>query len=588
MGGGVGERRVKGALLCCLLVGNYVSSESASAAPLKATGSVSISNTSTQAGGVSSSTRLLTGSVATDGYIYQPWLVTWGGGVSLSRNVSGASGSESHGNVLSGRLDSSVLPRSRFPLAVGYSVTDSRVEMQSEASPDGRLSDSRVRLLTIRQNFSTVSGNLISGWYNRADWQSTGVTENRAVSQSIGGNTSWRSQSQSLTLTGSAFNSENYSNSSSTDSANVSVSHNLTPQPQSGISSMVTLTSNNVSSGSRVTSDTRNLTATSNFYWRPDYRPASVSGSVNIRDSQSSGRDGAQSVGLNIGMSYAVSRSVRAYAGINGSVNQSGDARTAASSQSVGVNYTPEYIYIGKAVYNWGTGLSASNSVTQGSENSAGYWSLGGNFNHGLQRSWQLASQQVISQSFGQGVTGSWADTGQRPTGLSHSLRTSWTHSGENSTTTGWVAVTDTRQIGADTQSSGASANELRPATQTIQAQTLSASLRRTQNIDRLSRLSADITINASNMNGKTGNVSTSGTGEYSHSRLFGVYQLRFRSNLVLSQASVTQGSQLMTSRWDNRIDYSVGLMTLSTAFNMVQSGGASSRTLMFQMTRRF
>lgn len=559
------------------------------AAPLNLSGSVSINSTSTQAGGITNTARYLTGSLAASSYIYQPWLMTWGASGSVNRNVSESGSAQSRGVIVTGGLETAILPRSRFPLSLDYRVTDSAIQMQSEATPDGRLSDNRTNMLTVRSNISMLSGSMVSAWYNKTDWASTGVVDSRSTAESIGANTSWRSTIQTLSLSGSAFKSENFNNATVAENSNVSLSHSLSPQPQSGLSTLLTYTTNSNSVGSSLTTDTSAMNATSNFYWRPDYRPVSLSGAVSMRDSQMANGVGAQNLGVNVGLNYTVSRALRAFVNFGGSINQSNDIRSGTATQALGVNYAPESLYLGKSSYNWGAGLSLNNNISRGAGLDNSLWALNGNMNHNLSRSWQLAQRQTLTLTGSQGLALPWREDGQQPIGLSNSVRTSWSHSGEDSTTTAWASVTDTRQLG-DGQSSmdASSSSEFRPVTAPT-TQMLTASLRRTQNLNRLSSLSADITMNARRQSGQNNQpVSTSGSAEYGHSRLFGVYQLRFRSILVLSQASATQGPQTLTSRLDNRVDYSIGLMTMSAAFNVVQSGKAESRMLIFQMTRRF
>lgn len=558
------------------------------AAPLNMTGNVSLSSISTQSSDVTVTNRFVAGNLAANSYIYQPWLVTWNGSASVSRNTSESDGtSGSRGTVTTGAIDAGILPRSRFPLTIGYRVSDSAVQALSEASPDGRLTDARSKMLTVRQSYSMIDGAALAAWYTRNEWTSTGgINANNSLSEAAGANTMARTQSQSITFAATAFKTENRQAGSHSENTNLSISHQYTPQPQSGLTTLITMLTNSNSQNNAVLSDGRSISATSNYYWRPDYRPISLNGGMVARDQQMSGGNSAQALSVNLGMSYTFSRSLRAHAGVGASINQTGDVRSGMANQSVGLAYTGDSIYLGKASYSWGTSMGAGNTMSRGAGADSDKWSVNGGFNHTLQRSWQPTERQVFTLAGSQGVTQSWADTGRSTTTLSNSLRTNWSHNNEDSSTTAWMSISDARQLGDE--QTAASSVTVSPGSTATATQTLTASVRRTQNVNRLSNFVADLTMNARRQEGSSASVGTNGTAEYNHSRLFGVYQLRFRTALVLSQASATQGSQLITSRWDNRLDYNIGMMSLGASFNVVQSGSAKSRALMFQMTRRF
>jgi hypothetical protein len=80
----------------------------------------------------------------------------------------------------------------------------------------------------------------------------------------------------------------------------------------------------------------------------------------------------------------------------------------------------------------------------------------------------------------------------------------------------------------------------------------------------------------------------TSATGRvtYQHMRLFGLTNLHFQSDLSLSQASTDEGAN--RDEWENRLDYTIGLVTASLSYRILNDGVNDSRLLYFRVMRRF
>ena len=80
----------------------------------------------------------------------------------------------------------------------------------------------------------------------------------------------------------------------------------------------------------------------------------------------------------------------------------------------------------------------------------------------------------------------------------------------------------------------------------------------------------------------------TSATGQinYQHMRIFGVPRLQFQSDLRLSQASTDEGAN--RDEWENRLDYSIGLVTASLSYRFLNDGVNDSKLLYFRVMRQF
>ena len=80
----------------------------------------------------------------------------------------------------------------------------------------------------------------------------------------------------------------------------------------------------------------------------------------------------------------------------------------------------------------------------------------------------------------------------------------------------------------------------------------------------------------------------TSATGQinYQHMRIFGVPSLQFQSDLRVSQASTSEGAN--RDEWENRLDYTIGLVNTSLSYRILDDGVNNSKILYFRVMRRF
>jgi hypothetical protein len=84
-------------------------------------------------------------------YIWQPWFVTTEGGVNFSRITRAGGTTEGDGKILGGDVKVGLLPASRYPSAISYSKSDSRV--------DGNLgSDFTAERINVAQALSLENG----------------------------------------------------------------------------------------------------------------------------------------------------------------------------------------------------------------------------------------------------------------------------------------------------------------------------------------------------------------------------------------------------------------------------------------------
>ncbi len=163
-------------------------------------------------------------------------------------------------------------------------------------------------------------------------------------------------------------------------------------------------------------------------------------------------------------------------------------------------------------------------------------------------------------------------DTAHR---LDHSGSLAWNQSAWGGTTLLQLTLSDSRNFGdADDEQ-----------------QLVNFQASRTQNINRRSSLSGHLTLQTVRRDfagGSNDGTVTTTTAQinYQHAQLFGVPRLAFASDLRLSEASTDEG--LDRNEWENRLDYSIGLVNSSLSLRLIDNGDDSSSLLYFRVTRRF
>ena len=197
---------------------------------------------------------------------------------------------------------------------------------------------------------------------------------------------------------------------------------------------------------------------------------------------------------------------------------------------------------------------------------------------HDANRSWmndkksaalRFGWSQAVNASFESG------DEDANSQRLDHSVNIGWDSYGARDSTYSQLTVSDARTLG-DRESD---------------QQLVNLQLSRTQNISRRSSLTGNITaqsVRQSFAGQDEGEVSTTTTGaiNYQLSRVFGIPRLRYGFDVRVSRASRESGVD--RSEWENRLDYSVGLVDTRASWRLIDAGEQDYTLVYFQVTRRF
>jgi hypothetical protein len=286
-----------------------------------------------------------------------------------------------------------------------------------------------------------------------------------------------------------------------------------------------------------------------------------------------------QSGNLNLGASYGLSPEARVYGSANLNSGQVQGARTSSSSETVGASYTPATVEFGLWRYGWAASAAATNS-TGGPDSGRQFTTQA---NHRISRAWQLASGAGVGMDATQGVNvTSGARSISAPGGglsrqVTHGGALWWNPTANPSAAMLRLSATDSRTLDGRQE-----------FFQMINLQ-MSSSL----STGRYSSWTGSLTIQAVRQGALVedpllaawappkGFVSTSGGSvTYSHTRVFGVRNLRFISDLRLNNLSLLPVPGTLqeheTEAWENRLDYLIGRTRLRLGTLIGRSTGVA------------
>lgn len=544
--------------------------------PMTYSGSVSYNYGYSKADQAESETTTLSTTIAGTGFIWQPWFVTLGVGLSvgLSESNSNTSGSGAASTVTSGNLQFTVFPQSRFPFVLSLSRTDSRLENTGTSfSADSHTVNTRIYLS------QTYYGR--SGYIARVSWDHNKLDSERSTSKNDSINASFRGRHAKHSYSASAgyTRSERSSSRLKPSTTRLELQHNYIPSTELGVNSNTSYTRNDTGQGGN-SAIFENVQVSSVFGWRPVDRPYTVSGGARVASSDSGTGSESKSMATNIGASYQFTRSLRLIANALVSVSESAGTKAVSSSESANMNYFSQQFFVGGFSWNWNSalGLSNSNNDIDGVKDSQqnGSISLGHSFN----RIWAIGRVSTLNFAFTQnGSISKSSELDQPIYGLGHGAGLGWSRRTATSGTFANMSVSDSRTTGEDSTT----------------FQQLSYQLTQRNTLSRVSSLSANIVYQTSRQDlpesqGESTNPETlSGSATYTNSRMFGIYPLRFSTTLSYNKRLSGGAKDAARTQSESRLDYRVGLLTTALTLRIMQvEGGTTSESIIFTLTRTF
>lgn len=569
-------------LLCCALLW----SAGVMASPVDMSGSVGYSYRSLNTDLSDSTSNQLLGILRASSYIWQPWFATAEGGVTMALDNSDLSDSQngirsatSKSKVFSGDAVLNVLPESQTPFRLSYQATDSRVDDTTIDNPLIRLSgeDYKTTNLDVRQSYITDAGHRIQARYGNRTWDSD--VNGTYTDDTVGLELDYKPAGQRLLARANVENVDQSRTDRHQDNLLVDVNHYYYPTDALRVDSTASLynldTTFDGATGLVDTTVTDIAQASSFLFWRPVDQRWTVSGGV--RAMEMKGHDTAQasdqrSFSGTAGAFYQYTQRLRFDGSATFTKADVTGASQGSSSEHLGTLYQSDLADLKGFTYQW----FASGAVDNQDDPDTSQQSLTLSLGHDAEKTWWTGQASTIRFSINQSInedlqTGG-ADSINR---LDHSATLGWNQAAWNGTTLLQLTVADSRDLGGQGDAQ----------------QLVNFQASRQQNISRLSSLSGDLTLQTVRRDftgGPNNRTETSATGQinYQHLRVFGVTNLQFQSDLRLSQASTSEGAD--RNEWENRLDYTIGLVDTSLSYRILDDGVNNSKILYFRVMRRF
>lgn len=561
---------------------------------------------STSDGQVSSGTQLQTDLQART-YIWQPWFIQLSGGLGLSL---GRAASLNDGEVASrngslgvtGRLQMTAFPSSRFPFEARLSASDTR------STGETLVSNFRVWRFGLNQQYRPLSGDdsyVVNLDYSRAE-ASDGV---RDTLLSLEASSQHRWIDHSLD-TVAAFNTNRRSDSEGSSRAGtVSARHGFQPDSAFSADTLAMWTSTRLDVPgfqNRTTFGTDLLQVASTFSWRAredDWlysatAPVTLGGSLRVAESaQDFGGGSARSRLLNAsaGIAQNLSQTLRGSLSAGYGWQGNGDA----SSQQSNVNGSLSYSQSGMALGDWRYTPSASvNTSLSSSSRDSSRRVLSVQGGHSLSRAWSFETSDSVSfavaQSFG--AAREWP-TQLGTQGLVHTVSGFWQSFAANGSQS-YVSVSASDSRSRDGEG-------LRGTFQMVNLQ-----ISRREQLSRFNSWSAGLTAQMSRSDTDQIDPITlelrqgdngwqrfyNGSLTYTSQRFFGVPQLRFSAELSVNSqlferrrlGDVNAPLEQSTESAEARLEYTIGRLESRLSARMARIDGQRITQLAARLQRRF
>jgi len=591
------DQRCHGLIACAVLLCPLAAPQ---AAPVNLSGEVGYAYRMLKSDTEETISNQLRGAIRGQTYLSQPWIAMVDANLRMTQDntsyslTSNPNINDSTTTLTTGELNLNVLPQSRFPLSISYQANDSRVDTVNTITSPLTAVGSRefeTRRFSIRQNLDFRERGRYQVNFDTNTWKSTNSEKYSDWLLGGNGDISWdknriqlrgnykmidraalSQESTNMTLSGDHFWYP-------TRAVRVDTSADYYSYDTKALPSTVVF-----SNGERETTSEQ---LSSFVFWRPTDRPFTASAGIrlfNLSSGATSTNAGPSaivnetelmSINATAGGIYQYTKNLRFDANANFSANDNGVNDNNSQMGRVGALYQSDYYEVlGGANYQW---YASSAGQIQGSDGDDRN-TLSANLGHDVNRAWMNDDKSStlrvgISNAVSLAFEGGDADSDTKR--FDNAATVGWDSYGGSGTTYAALTISDARTFG-DRKSD---------------QQLVNAQLSRTQNFTRRSSLTGNITAQSvsqkfSGQNNSETTTTTTGSVNYQHSRLFGMPRLRFGSDLRLSRASESQGVD--RSEWENRLDYSVGLVDTRASWRLIDAGEQDYSLVYFQVTRRF
>lgn len=589
--------------------------------PKRVYGNVGYFYTGSEAdGGATTNSSLTTVSLNLDSYVWRPWFATLDMGATTSLTRSESATTSSSLDLLATHLNFSLMPRSRYPFRLSYNTSDNVTDWVSRKPAVLTLGpEFKTRYLNARQSIITESGNRLDGWYTQRTRNYAGV---ELVDNTFGGKIKSRGKAYNFYANGTFQDRTNSINSDKTKNILGTVTHNYFPSKEFYIKTQVTTARNDVGTekydingqlaqtnvGMFRNRITQTDQLTSFMYWRPDYKPYTVTGGVRVYRRNANNADIGlqdtiqQGVSANLAGNYKINRRLRLTLSANGfGLYNSGqnDYVTVTSSQDALLNYRSDNYIYREYQYNWNASGGFSNKVglrnprdtntnaTFEPTNTSDYskdldqvYSAG--VGHSLSRSWITGNRSILRVNINQALREYFQTKGKENSlGITHSASINWNESMKKGKFYSQLTLMDRRNLDESTES-----------------QLVNFQVSRIVPINRLSQWGSHLSVQSSRRYSGSSSESSfwdgfltsmNGRLNYQHARMFGIYKLKFRTRLDFNSTANRKGGDRQQADWETRLGYNIGKLSTALIGRKVWSdSGLGTGVIIFQVNRSF
>lgn len=522
--------------------------------------------------------------------IWEPWLAHLRANVGLSVTETetrrgGEEPSSSTGRLRTGELELNVLPSSRFPLRIWADRRDSR--LNDDVQLIGVLGvDRSVTRYGLQQQYTSDAGARYVFRIEETVVKEEAEEDRRDERLNWSLNASQRWTEHDLAVDLRQDQTREGLTGRSTDRDLLAARHRYTPQDRNyTLNNLVSLTRRDTAtplSGSRFTQNQ----VTSTGFWRsPGARPLQVTGNLRVMESRSDfGEDETtdQLADLSVGASYQRDEHWRFDATSGVSLRDRDDGNELSHRHSASARYSSTRRPLGGFEYRWDADSRVGYRGGDETEDSA---EIGVGLGHTLDRDLADGRYGRLRATLQQAASQTWSSTDNDRADLTHGAFLYWDHSAGEVNAFGQLQATDARQFNPNDPD------------RVFQLVNLQLSVQ--QQLTREQSISGNASFQASR-SGETGDMSdwqpsTSLGLVYNHRQLFGVPRLRLRSDLRYTSDDVLgllrpedRLEAAENLRWENRFDYTIGLLDLSLLLALTETGDASNQLYLFRLTRRF
>ncbi len=547
----------------------------------------------------------VSGTANASSYIWQPWFATARAGATVGYEKGTGGTTESDSLVVSGDVNLSILPLSRYPATISYSRTDSRAEgaLGADFVRDRVAVTSQAAITDDIRTFTTLG-------YQNIEQPELGQQESRNGTFTITKNFQKASLSLSLEHEHSDFESEIESEEDEREDTNV-LTLRGTYRPNEELSSQTTTTFLQNSEDAETQKRERLLIqGISTAQWRPKELPFTMNGALrtlrdSIKFSGSSATSDDQDTLLasgTVGLNYPISPRLTANFGFNGTYETSDTGGGSDTGESVtgnrdfiegrvlgSINYlSPREPFAG---FDWSWNANAtlqpffrdgSGSEKEG-VNIDGSTTLGHSVSRDLEIPW--LGQGLFNAS--QSLRTSRADAEEIVPNLSHNASLTYSDSEAGTSTFVRLGVSDSRDLIAQ---------------QPTEFSLIQLQLNKQSNLDLSNQWRGGLSLQVSRrkFGDESADIITTANGRlgYFSREVFSVENLDFLSELSLNAIGLEDvlGDEDDDDRfrsevrgdWTNRLEYRIGKITASLEGTVFVVDDQFGNSVIFRIRRDF